>query len=223
MLRGSSSNEEPGMPELSFRERGPASGKLLPTASAAGPKPCALPPCPEAASPAHGHRASSPAFHSAVSRMVCFCSTRGAQVDTSQTCNKAPPSVSNAELHVSEGTETARSSDHACCSIWGCCVRCHIQALHLMLGGLLVAGPCFAPASPQLPGQTAAPVRLFMKRISVLQHRSCDGLYFRRSAGKLALIGFDCLESCLCRFAADSETRGTEQRCTLVVSIGGLS
>ena len=111
----------------------------------------------------------------------------------------------------------ACSNEHTCCSIWGCCVRCHIQALHLMLGGLLDAGPCFAPASPQLPGQTAAPVRLFMTRISVLQHRSCDGLYFRRSAGKLALIGFDCLESCLCRFAADSETRGTEQRCMLVV------
>ena len=114
----------------------------------------------------------------------------------------------------------ACSNEHACCSIWGCCVRCHIQALHLMLGGLLDAGPCFAPASPQLPGQTAAPVRLFLTRISVLQHRSCDGLDFRRSAGKLALVGLDRLKSRLCRFAAGLESCGTEQRCMLGVCIG---
>ena len=208
------------MPELSFRERGPASGKLLPTASAAGPKPCALPPCPEAASPAHEHRASSPAFHSAVSRMVCLCSTRGAQVDTSQTCNKAPPSVSNAELHVSEGTETARSSDHAWRSIGGWRARCGVHALRSMLGGLLAASPCFAPASLHLSGQAAVPVRLFLACISVIQHRSCDGHNFRRPAGKLALIGLDRLESCLCRCAAGSESWSTEQRCMLGVCIG---
>ena len=84
----------------------------------------------------------------------------------------------------------ACSNDHACC---------RIDALHSMLGGLLDAGPCFAPASPQLSGQTAAPVHLLLACVSVIQHRSCDGLDFRRSARKLALIGLDCLKSCLCR------------------------
>ena len=91
-----------------------------------------------------------------------------------------------------------------------------------MLGGLLDAGPCFAPTSPQLSRQTAAPVHLLLARISVIQHRRCDGLDFRRSAGELALIGLDCLESCLCRCAAGSESWGTRQRCMLRVCIGAF-
>ena len=116
-----------------------------------------------------------------------------------------------------KGTKTTRSNARAWCSLWGWRARCRVRALRAVLVGLLDAGPRFAPASAQVSGQTAPPLHLFLARVSVIQDRSRDGLDFRRPAGKLALIGLDRLESCLCRCAAGSESWGMEQRCMLVV------